>query len=121
GGIFEGGTDYGLAMVSESRTVELPAGDSTIIFRAVADGIVPQTVAIEGLPARLAESNFDYDLLTPGTLIEKSLGRVVRVVSTDRTSGRQIERPATLLSGPQGVLLDYGESVEALDCSGGAE
>lgn len=119
--IFEGGSDYGLAMVSESRTVELPAGDSTIIFRAVADGIVPQTVAIEGLPARLTESNFDYDLLTPGTLIEKSLGRAVRVISTDRASGRRIERPATLLSGPQGVLLDYGESVEALDCSGGAE
>ncbi|NLG77395.1 MAG: hypothetical protein GX535_14270 [Xanthomonadaceae bacterium] len=121
GGIFEGGADYGLAMVSESRTIELAAGESTIVFRAVADGIAPQTVAIEGLPAQLAESNFDYDLLAPGTLIEKSLGRVVRVVSTDRASGRQTERRATLLSGPRGVVLDYGESVEALDCSGNAE
>ncbi|HJY39436.1 MAG TPA: hypothetical protein VJ299_18305, partial [Steroidobacteraceae bacterium] len=56
----------GLVMVSETRTVEIPAGTSVIVFRGVADAIVPQTAALEGLPAAILESNFDYDLLTPG-------------------------------------------------------
>ena len=41
----------GLVMVSETRTVEIPAGDSTVVFLGVADAIVPQTAAVEGLPA----------------------------------------------------------------------
>ena len=59
----------GLVMVSETRTIDLPAGTSKVIFLGVADAIVPQTAGIEGLPAVILESNFDYDLLTPGAVI----------------------------------------------------
>ena len=78
-------------MVSETRTVDVPAGISTIVFRGVADAIVPQTAAIEGLPAALLESNFDYDLLTPGAVIAKSHGERVQLVRTD-TSHRAHDR-----------------------------
>src|ERR1700741_545237 len=52
----------GLVMVSETRTIDLPAGISKIVFLGVADAIVPQTAGIEGLPAAIIESNFHYDL-----------------------------------------------------------
>lgn len=111
----------GLAMVTETRTIEIPAGNSTIVFRGVADAIVPQTAAIDGLPALVLESNFDYDLLSPGTLILKSLGRRVRVVRTDDATGRSTEQHGTLISGPEGVMLGIDGKVEALNCSRASE
>lgn len=108
----------GLVMVSETRTVEIPAGDSKVVFLGVADAIVPQTAAIEGLSAVVLESNFDYDLLTPGAVIAKSHGEHVRLVRTDAATGRTSERDAILRTGPQGVMLDVDGKTEALGCSG---
>ena len=119
------GFDYaqasGLVMVSERRTVEIPAGTSVIVFRGVADAIVPQTAALEGLPAAILESNFDYDLLTPGAVIAKSHGERVQVVRTDSATGRTTVREAILRTGPDGVVLDVDGKTEALNCSGLAE
>lgn len=112
-------TLYGnLVMVSETRTIDLPADTSKIVFLGVADAIVPQTAAIEGLPAAIIESNFDYDLLTPGAVIAKSQGERVRLVRTDSATGRTLEREAIVRSGPQGVVLEIDGKIEALGCSG---
>lgn len=108
----------GIAMITETRTVEIPAGQSTIEFRGVADGIVPQTAALEGVPATIVEANFDYDLLAPGSLIARSLDRPVMLVRTNPASGDVEERRGVLRSGPQGVVVDFGGEVEALNCSG---
>lgn len=112
------GSAGGLVMVSETRTVELPAGTSKVVFRGVADAIVPQTAAIQGLPAAIVESNFDYDLLTPGAVIAKSQGERVRLVRTDHATGRTTEREAILRTGPQGIVLEIDGKTEALNCSG---
>ena len=40
----------GLVLVTEDRTIDVPAGAGKISFRGVADGIVPQTAKIQGLP-----------------------------------------------------------------------
>jgi hypothetical protein len=111
----------GIAMITETRTIDIPAGAATIRFRGVADGIVPQTATLGDLPATIVEANFDYNLLTPGTLIEKSLGRPVRLVRTNRATGAVEEQRGVLASGPDGVVVDFGNSVEALNCSGLAE
>lgn len=110
--------DAGLVMVSETRTIELPAGTSRIVFLGVADAIVPQTAGVENLPATILESNFDYDLLTHGAVIAKSRGERVRVVRTDAATGRTTDREAILRSGPQGVMLEIDGKLEALGCSG---
>lgn len=112
----------GIAMVNETRTVDIPRGASRIIFRGVADAIVPQTAGIDGLPAVILESNFDYDLLTPGAIIAKSHGERVQLIRTDTASGRVVTRNAIVRMGPTGVLLEMdGGGIEALDCSGLAE
>lgn len=110
--------DAGLVMVSETRTVDLPAGTSRIVFLGVADAIVPQTADVEGLPATILESNFDYDLLTHGAVIAKSHGEHVRVIRTDAATGRATDREAILRSGPQGVMLEIDGKIETLGCSG---
>jgi hypothetical protein len=117
GGIFF--DDLGLAVVSEIRTVDLPAGRSRLRFRGVSDGMVPQTAALEGLEGRLIERNFDFELLTSGTLISRSIGRPARLVRTNRKTGEVTETPVTIRSAPEGIVLQHADgSAEALGCSG---
>jgi hypothetical protein len=111
----------GLALITETRTIDVPAGQGRVSFRGVADGIVPETAKIDGLPARIVEYNFDYDLLGPGSLISRSIGRHVRLVRTQPKTGKVTEEDAVLRSGPDGVMLDIGGRLEALNCSGAPE
>jgi hypothetical protein len=113
--------EKGLILVTETRTVFLPAGRHTLRFDGVADALIPQSAAVEGLPGPPVERNYDYALLSPGTLVERSLGQAVRIVRTNRKTGRRTEEAATLRQGPQGVVLQTVGGVEALGCSGGAE
>jgi len=113
--------ESGLALVSEWRTIDVPAGESRISFKGVAEGIVAQTAAVDGLPAQLIERNQDFDLLSPGSLVARSLGETVSWVRTDPATGRETTERAVIRSGPDGVVLDVGGRIETLKCSGGAE
>lgn len=108
----------GLALIVETRTVDLPAGEAVIRFDGVATGIVPESATLEGLPARALERNTDFDLLTPASLIQRSVGEVVRVARTNPATGEQIIRPAVIRAGAAGPVLEIDGRFEALDCSG---
>ena len=108
----------GLALIVETRTVDLPAGEAVIRFRGVATGIAPQTAVLDGLPATMVERNTDFDLLSPGSLIERAVGEVVRVVRTNPATGERVEKAAVLRAGPAGTVLEIDGRLEALDCSG---
>lgn len=112
------GSSSGIAMITETRTIDIPAGQSTIQFRGVADGIVPQTAALEGVPATIVEANFDYNLLGAGSLVSKSLDRPVTFIRTNPDNGAVEERRGILRSGPRGMVVDFGGEIEALQCSG---
>lgn len=114
-------TEKGLILVTETRTVDLPAGRHTVRLDGVAEGLIPQSAAVEGLPGKAVERNYDYALLSPGTLVERSLGQPIQVVRTNRKTGRQQTVDATLLQGPDGLMVRTNEGVEALGCSGGPE
>jgi hypothetical protein len=111
----------GLILVTETRTVFLPAGRHTLRFDGVADGLIAASAAVEGLPGEAVERNYDYALLSPGTLLERSLGQSVKIVRTNRKTGRQSQEEAVLRQGPDGVVLQTATGVEALGCSGGVE
>ena len=113
--------EKGLILVTETRTVDLPAGRHVIRFDGVAEGLIPQSAAIAGLPGKAVERNYDYALLSPGTLVERSLGQPIKVVRTNRRTGRQQTVEATLVQGPAGLMVRTAEGVEALGCSGEAE
>jgi len=111
----------GLALITETRVVDVPAGRTRIRFEGVADGIIPQSAKLEGLPAGVAERNFDYALLSPGSLIAHSIGQLIHVVRTDRKTGKSTTDDATVRSGPYGLVLQTQGGVEAFDCSGAPE
>jgi hypothetical protein len=111
----------GLAMIAETRTIDLPAGRTRIEFQGVADAIIPASAALTGLPGKLVERNFDYDLLDPASLIEKSVGQSVTIRRTNPKTGKVTEEPATLRSGPDGVVAQTSHGVEALGCGTGPQ
>ena len=77
----------GFALISETRQVTLPAGESELRFEGVAGGILPQSAIVTGLPEGIVERNRDAYLLSPGTLLDRSLGRRVHLRRTSRATG----------------------------------
>jgi hypothetical protein len=108
----------GFALISEKRTVTIPAGESEIRFVGVAGGILPQSAIVAGLPSGVGEKNRDARLLSPGALIDASLGKRVHIKRTNRVTGAVTESEAVIRSGPQGIILQTAEGVEALRCTG---
>jgi hypothetical protein len=108
----------GYALVTETRTIDLPAGASEIRLEGVADTLIPASVIISGLPRQPSEKNYDARLLSPGALVDSNLGRQVHVRRTNRRTGKVTESEAVIRSGPNGIVLQTPEGIEALGCTG---
>lgn len=111
----------GLALITETRTVDVPAGRSRISFRGVVETIVPQTATVEGLPGSVLETDYDFGLLSPGSLLAAAVGERARLVRTNPANGQITETAVVVRSGPDGVVLEEGGSFEALGCGGRSE
>jgi len=78
-----------LGLVKDVRETRLPTGLHETEFTDVAAQIDPTTVHLKSLtdPAglRILEQNYEYDLLSSGKLMEKYVGRMVRLYNTDGT------------------------------------
>jgi len=108
----------GFALVSETRTVRLPAGLSLVKFEGVADGIEPASAIVTGLPQGVIEKNRDAKLLSPSALIESALGKPVELLRSNRKTGKTERLAGTLKSDSGGVLFQTAQGIEALRCSG---
>jgi len=109
----------GYALISEERSFDIPAGESVIRFEGVAEGLLPETAIVTGLPNGVREKNRDARLLSPAGLVDAYLKRRVHLVRTNRKTGKVTEQDAIIQAGPDGgVLLQTDEGVEALGCSG---
>jgi len=112
----------GFALVTETRTVSLPAGESRLRFEGVVDGIQPASAIVTGLPGGVIEKNRDAALLSPETLVRAVIDSDVTLVRTDPKTGVVTHTPATIRSASdQGVVFQTAEGVEALSCSGLSE
>ena len=105
-----------LALIRDVRKVKLTKGLNKIAVREGSAKIQPETVSITSLPRpprpdalSLLEQNFDYDLLTPRQLLQKYVGRQVRVIKTHPATGAEKEVPATVLSANNGVVLKIAD------------
>jgi hypothetical protein len=86
-----------LGLVKDLRDARLPAGVNEVQFMDVAAAIDPTTVHLKSLTdaagLKILEQNYEYDLLTSEKLMEKYVGRKVRLYQGDGTF-----HEATLLS-----------------------
>ncbi len=105
----------GRALVREQRKLDLPPGSTRVALMDVPQKILPQTLTIDGLSVR--EQNYDFDLLSPQTLLQKHVGRSVRIARRSRDSGETLEwKKARILAVNGGVILRMEDgSIETLD------
>ncbi len=107
-----------LALITETRTVDLPAAAVTLVVEDVVETLLPQSAIVTDTGRTLAESNFDFDRLTPRSLLEKSIGATVMITRTNPATGRVTRTAATILAVGEGVVLQTADGNEALYCSG---
>ena len=104
-----------LALVKDLRRVLLDRGDNRLAWRSVSQAIRPETALLRdpdgSLDILLLEQNFDFDLLTPESLLKKYLGRTVYVVRTNDAGDRTVEE-AEVLAYTQGPVLRYPDRIE---------
>ncbi len=105
-----------LALVKDVRRLAIERGHNRLALREVSARIRPETALLRSLshPGSLAllEQNFDFDLLTPAKLLEKYVGREVRIVRTHPQTGAETLETATVLAANQGVVLRIGDRIE---------
>ena len=119
GGEIEPGWLNGFALISETRTIDLAAGESVVRFEGVAEGMIAVSAIVTGLPGGVVQKNRDAALLSPASLLDGSLGNRVHLRRTDRATGQVTEQEAIIRSGPQGaVVLQTAAGFESLRCTG---
>ncbi len=109
----------GFAMITETRTVTLPPGESTIRFEGVAEGMVAVSAIVTGLPGGTIEKNRNADLLSPAALVDGTLGNRVTVTRTDPATGEAVAEAAIVRSRADGgLVLQTSQGFEAVRCAG---
>jgi len=105
-----------LALIKDVRRIDLADGPNRLALREVSAQMRPETALLRSLShpgaLRLVEQNFDFDLLTPAKLLEKYVGREVRVVRTHPQTGAESVETATVLAANNGIVLKIGDRIE---------
>jgi hypothetical protein len=103
-----------LALVQDIRQLDIPAGRSRQEFPDVSAQIRAETVSFAAPDTGIVEQNFDYDLLSPGKLMEKAIGKTVTIVRINPATGAETREQARILATNGGVVLQIGPRIEVL-------
>jgi len=92
--------NQGFGLVREVRDLDLANGRVSLELRDVASQIQPETVSIKPLGGKLdvLEQNYRYDILSPQKLLEKYVGKKVKVYRYNSKTGADDAVDAEVLS-----------------------
>ena len=88
---------------------ELPTG-----LRGDPARIRQETVTLTGNRIGIVEQNFDLELLTPATMMQKAVGETVTLVRINPASGAETRERARILAANCGVVMQIGDRIEVL-------
>lgn len=104
----------GLALVRDVRNITVPSGQACLRFSDVAQQIRPETVSLHSLSApgsvAILEQNYEYDLMSPSKLMEKYVGKTVKLQNFSTEIGFT-EVDAELLSVNEGPIYRVNNSI----------
>ena len=103
-----------LALVQDTRQLDIAAGRSRREVPDVSAQIRPETVTLTGAGIGIVEQNFDFDLLSPQALMQKAVGETITLVRTNPATGAETRERARVLAANAGVVLQIGERIEVL-------
>lgn len=104
-----------LGLVKDLRQITLAKGTHLLRFMDIASQIIPASVHITGVsdPGSITvfEQNYEYDLLNPQKLLDKYVGKEVKLYYKNPYSEREEIVNATLLSNNGGPIFKIGEDI----------
>jgi hypothetical protein len=103
-----------VALVQDVRQLDLGNGRVRQSFPDVSAQIRPETVSLTVPDAAIVEQNFDFDLLSPSSLMEKAVGETITLIRTNPATGAETRERAKVLAVNGGVVLDIGGRIEVL-------
>jgi hypothetical protein len=101
-----------LALVGETRRVQFQEGENVLALVDVSRALKPETLLLEGEGLAVLEQGLEFDLLTPGRILEKSVGETVWLVRTHPQTGEDSFVEAEVLAVGGGVVLRVGDRIE---------
>ncbi len=101
-----------MALIKDKRRIAVPQGRRSLAFREVSANMQPETALLTADNLGVVEQNFEFDLLTPQSLLQKYVGKDVEVVRTHPTTGEETRKKAKVLSSNSGVVLEMQDHIE---------
>lgn len=106
--------NHGMALIRDVRKLTLPEGELDLTFGDVAQSIQAETVSLRSRKApksiAIYEQNYEYDLISPQKLMDKYVGKEVRLVNLDADYGFH-EVSGTLLSNNNGPVYEINGDI----------
>ncbi|MDD5656789.1 MAG: DUF4139 domain-containing protein [Elusimicrobia bacterium] len=104
-----------LALVKDVRELKLPAGTGELRFMDVAARVIPATVRAKSLSApgdfSVLEQNYEYDLINESRLLDKYVGKKVKLLKFNDYQDRKETVEAVLLSNNEGQVYKVGDEI----------
>ena len=104
-----------LGLVKDQREIRLNKGTGELRFMDVASQIIPASVSIKSLidsaSLQILEQNYEYDLLNPQKLLDKYVGKEVKLYYKNPYTEREEVVTATLLSNNGGPIFKTGDEI----------
>ena len=104
----------GRTLVLDTREIRFPDGRAVIVLPGVSSQINAPSVGFVADGVSIVEQNYDFDLLSPNALMEKSVGETVTLVSVNPGTGRESRRKAKILAVNGGVVIESDGKIEVL-------
>lgn len=104
-----------LGLVKDLRETKLGKGEGELRFMDVAAHIMPVTVQAKSLSDpdgfTVLEQNYEYDLINSNKLLDKYVGKKIKIIDRNQYQDRKDVIDATLLSNNEGQVFRIGEEI----------
>lgn len=104
-----------LGLVKDTRQVTLPVGEGELRFMDVASSVNPVTVHARSLNAPadfvVLDQNYEYDLISEARLLDKYVGKKLRIIQWNQDLNKKEEVEATLLSNNDGQIYQINDEI----------
>ncbi len=104
-----------LGLVKDTRNITLTKGAGQLHFMDVASAIMPETVHIKSLNKTeglsVLEQNFEYDLINETKLLDKYVGKKIKLLKENPYNSQKETVEATLISNNNGQVYQVGKEI----------
>ncbi len=104
-----------IGLVSDTREVDLKEGEITVQFPGIPPSIIPESVKLESPEGEkifsVLEQSYEYDLVSPQKLVDKYVGKKIKLEYDNPKTGKRELVEATILSNSGGTVLRIGDEI----------